>query len=443
VKITFVEVRNVDTLSVKHKLEWWFYYGMARRIESMNFYPRSGNFDLEEYLSTFLFRTGGWIQALSPHLQDFDQEVVWYTGHEKLEEILNDDQRLILLSISEAIGYPVAKQFIHECRQHFPQHPIWVGGLYPSSCPDIVAKELKPDLLFVGEADSQIHELVSTHVEGRTISNRIVAIHCTENDLRQDWTLSFKYSAPLNRRVPLVLTSRDCVFDCAFCSIIKKGAMREYNLAELETTFDQLLNQLDDIKIVFESPLPLASEKWIRHLTELLGKRKVNWYCDSRVLVPNVRTQLMFEQLYSAGCRDIYFGTETFDQSVHDRMGKGIQVKNIVPFAKQARKAGINVQTGWIVGFPGQTIESARRDVDLITENLAADVFSTADYTYLTVFPNTRLYNEPQNFGIELVDWNLVNMSQRPVHRTSELSAEQIWDLYLEGLQRVGNAQNF
>jgi len=32
-KITFVEVRDVATLSMKHELEWWFYYGMAQRIE--------------------------------------------------------------------------------------------------------------------------------------------------------------------------------------------------------------------------------------------------------------------------------------------------------------------------------------------------------------------------------------------------------------------------
>jgi radical SAM superfamily enzyme YgiQ (UPF0313 family) len=90
----------------------------------------------------------------------------------------------------------------------------------------------------------------------------------------------------------------------------------------------------------------------------------------------------MFDRLFAAGCRDIYFGTETFDQALHDIMGKGIRVENIVPLAKQARKSGINVQTGWIVGFPGQTAQSVRRDVDLILENLAADVFSTADYTY-------------------------------------------------------------
>lgn len=56
-KITFVEIRNVADLAVRHDLEWWFYNGMAERWKSMNFYP--SNFDLKEYLSKFLFRTGG------------------------------------------------------------------------------------------------------------------------------------------------------------------------------------------------------------------------------------------------------------------------------------------------------------------------------------------------------------------------------------------------
>jgi len=440
-KITFVEVRNVAELAIKHDLERWFYLGMAQRLKTMGFYPC--NFDLTEYLSKFLCRTGGWIQALSPHLDSYDQDVVWYTGKECLDELLDDTSRLIMLSITEAVGYPIAQQFVHECRQRFPQHPIWVGGLYVSICPDIVADGLKPDLLFVGEADSDIRELVTAYVAGRSIPKRITVNHCAQSDLRQDWNLSLKYSAPLNQCVPLVLTSRDCVYNCAFCSIIKKGVMREYSLKELETSFRQLHSQPHDIKVIIESPLPLASGKWIGDLIKVLGDFDLNWYCDSRVIMPNSQTQRMFDRLFAAGCRDIYFGTETFDQSLHDIMGKGIRVENIVPLAKQARKSGINVQTGWIVGFPGQTAQSARRDVDLILENLAADVFSTADYTYLTVFPGTQLFNEPDKFGIKLVDWNLVNISHRPVHKTQELTAEQIWDLYIEGIQRVGQAQNF
>lgn len=440
-KITFLEVRNVDALIVQNELESWFSNGMVRRIERMNFYP--GNFDVEEYLSNYLYRTGGWIQALSPHLDRFDQEVVWYTGKEKLEEILDDAGRIILLSVSEAVAYPIARQFVDECRKSFPQHPVWVGGLYASMYPDLVARELKPDLLFVGEADSDIRELVNAYVAGQTLPERLAVSHCPPRDLKQDWTLSLKYSAPLNCRTPFVLTCRDCVFDCAFCSIIKKGVMRQYSLAELESSFSQLVAQPDEVKLYIESPLPLASAKWADNLTQLLGKLEVTWYCDSRVMAPSIKTQRMFEQLYNAGCRDIYFGTETFDQSVHERMGKGIRVEHIVPLARQARHAGINVHTGWIVGFPGQTVESARRDIDLVTENLAADVFSTAEYTYLAIFPGTRLYSEPEKFGVELIDWDIATMTNHLCYRTSELTTEQIWNLYLEGLQKIGKAQGF
>ncbi len=440
-KITFVEVRNFDDLNTQHEIEWWFYYGMARRIEQMNFYPN--NFDLEEYLSGYLFRTGGWIQALSPHLEEFDQEVVWYTGNENLEEKLDDSNRLILLSITESAGYPIAKRFVDECRRLFPQHPIWIGGLHATLCPDSVERELKPDLLFIGEADTDIANLVTRHSEGDRVPSRVIVQQCAPNDLLQDWNLSLKYSTPLNCRVPLVLTSRDCAFDCAFCSIVKKGVMRAYHPAELEKTFKQLLFQPDGIKIMIESPLPLASRKWATDLTKIMSKLNVTWYCDSRVMTPTSDTQRMLDQLYVAGCRDIYLGTETLDQSLHDIIGKGIRVENIVPFAKQVRNAGINVHTGWIVGFPGQTAKSARNDINLVIESLSEGTFSTAEYTYLTIFPGTRLYKAPEKFGIELVDWNLENLSHRPVHRTMELVAEQIWDLYLEGLQKLGKAQVF
>jgi hypothetical protein len=225
-KITFVELRNLDALGSQTDIEKRFCHGMVNRIQRMNFYPR--NFDVQEYLAKYLFRTGGWVQALSPHLDGFSQEVVWYTGKEDIKDVLNDGEQLILLSVGEAVAYPVAQQFVYECRLHFPKHPIWVGGLYTSIYPEIVSRDLQPDLVFVGEADSDIGGLAKAHANGQKVPDRVTMHYCPVKELRQDWALSFQYSAPPTNRTPFVLTSRDCPFDYAFCSIIKKGVMRQW-----------------------------------------------------------------------------------------------------------------------------------------------------------------------------------------------------------------------
>jgi radical SAM superfamily enzyme YgiQ (UPF0313 family) len=436
-KVTFVETRNTAALrSCIDPVEEDFFQKLLKHLEGIGYYPK--DFDVNAYSDQYLFRTGGWVQALSSHLLDIETELMWYTGEEKLNGRLESD--VYLVSLTESVGYPVAKKFIREVRKFRPSARVVVGGLHATIAPEETAIDLQPDLLFVGEADAHIRSIVGSVQRGavRFFSNVMEVANAGE--MRDSWDMFMQNSAPLARRTPYLLTSRDCPYHCRFCSIVKKGTLRSVDTDTLRQGIASL-NAGADIKLYIESPLPFYNKTETARLAGILKESKLEWYCDFRVMAPTHDSQALFDMLYSAGCRHIYFGTETFDQTVSDLLNKKINVEHIVKLARQAKNSGIHVHTGWIVGFPGQTMESARRDIDLVVKNLAEGTFDVAEYKYLTIYPGTAFSLEPERFGITFHSRSFDDLENVPHHSTSLLSNGKIWDLYLEGLQKIAAEQ--
>jgi len=436
-KITFVETRNIVSLRASiDPIEENFFHKLLNHLEGISYYPP--DFDVQAYSGQYLFRTGGWVQALSSHLQGLETSLIWYTGEEHLDGKLDSD--VYLVSLSESVGYSVAKRFITELRLANPSARVVVGGLHATMNPREITRDLLPDLLFIGEADAHIRKIVEAVTRGspRIFSEKVIV--ADTKDMRDDWRMFIENSAPLARRTPYVLTSRDCPHNCHFCSIVKKGALRSVNTENLRQGFANLSAKAE-IKLYIESPLPFFCKEESSRLAMILKESRLTWYCDFRVMAPTKDTQTLFDSLYDAGCRHIYFGTETFDQGVSDITNKRINVKNIVPLAKQVKNAGIRVHTGWIVGFPGQTEESSRHDIHLVLENLAVGNFDVAEYKFLTIYPGTAFYQEPERYGITLHSRSLDDLENVPHHSTVLLSNRKIWDLYLEGLQRIAAEQ--
>ena len=436
-KVTFVETRNTVALrKCIDPIEEDFFQKLLHHLESIDYYPK--DFDVKVYSDQYLFRTGGWVQALSSHLLDVETELIWYTGEETLDGKIESD--VYLVSLTESVGYPIAKKFIREVRRSNPSARVVVGGLHATMAPEETALDLQPDLLFIGEADAHIRSIVESVQRGtvKIFGRRLVV--ASPREMRDGWDMFKQYSAPLARRTPYLLTSRDCPYHCRFCSIVKKGVLRSVDTETLRQGIASL-NAGVDIKLYIESPLPFFNRAETSRLVRILKESRLEWYCDFRVMAPNSDSQTIFDLLYNAGCRHIYFGTETFDQSVSDLVNKKINVEHIAALARQAKNSGIHVHTGWIVGFPGQTEESARRDIDLVTRNLAEGNFDVAEYKYLTIYPGTAFSLEPEKFGITFHSRSLDDLENFPHHSTSLLSNEKIWNLYLEGLQKIAAEQ--
>lgn len=65
-------------------------------------------------------------------------------------------------------------------------------------------------------------------------------------------------------------------------------------------------------------------------------------------------TPQLIAKLARSGCKEISFGLESGSQRVLNMMRKGVSVKNYEDIIKNCHRAGIQVTTCVIVGFPGE-----------------------------------------------------------------------------------------
>jgi len=434
--ITFVEARNIgkdhSDLGVAEKE---FRTTLARRLRDIKYYP--SDISPDEYSRDFFWRLGGWAQALSSKLPGYEKRAFWYTGQEDVSQLPVSADEIFMLSISCSTNYFVARDFIEKTRTSHPQATIIVGGLHANIQPEQTFVDFQPDLLFVGEADEEIDRIVAERdwAQPKIVRN----LHTVKKEsMDDDWELYLGNTRSVGLRTPKLLTSRDCPYRCNFCSIEKRGPIREIPASKIRKSLRTLRDRCEkEVMFYLESPVPFYNHTRASELLTLFSELGMEWYCDSRIFHPTAKTPELFEDMHSAGCHHVFFGAESAIQHVSDSIGKQIDVQDIAPLFRQAKNAGIKVHAGWIVGLPGQSEEDAKRDLEFLLKSMNSGLLDIAYYQYLTIYPNTAIFRTPESFGVILEGYDLTDIEDYPMYSTNLLSRERIIELYLDGVAKV------
>ena len=102
------------------------------------------------------------------------------------------------------------------------------------------------------------------------------------------------------------------------------------------------------------------------HYYELLdlltgGQHKFRWATLSRV---DIVTDELLEKMARGGCHTIQFGVESSDPEILESIGKGISPERVKEVFSNCRNLGIRTLAHFIIGLPGETMQSGRKTID-------------------------------------------------------------------------------
>jgi hypothetical protein len=190
-------------------------------------------------------------------------------------------------------------------------------------------------------------------------------------------------------------TARSCAFKCAFCEYpVNQGPL---TLAPVESVDEELkeLTKLGGVKsIVFTDDtfnVPLGRFK---ELLKILAKYQFQWYSFFR---PQYADEDTAEMMRDAGCRAVFAGLESVDDRVLKNMNKAAKADDYRRGIDQLMKHDIGVHANFIVGFPGETEESARKIVPFLNET-GIEFCTICTWAYI---PSTPIGARAGEFGIE------------------------------------------
>jgi radical SAM superfamily enzyme YgiQ (UPF0313 family) len=346
-------------------------------------------------------------------------------------------------------GWPAAVKTARDVKERVPGAFVCAGGPYPVAVQErCLAEGSAFDAAVTGEGERTVVEMVERLSRGRSLEGvRGVVFRAggavranpprplvTELDelpfpdrrLLGDANLYLPPPATYRRTpVAVMLTSRGCDRRCIFCFQLdreRKSGIRyrsvENVLGEIELCLSQGFREIKFIDDTFAQDRDRALR-----IAREIRRRKLDFTWFASACVNQVDAELLRE-FKAAGCWAILFGVESGVQKNLNAIRKGTTLSQVRNAVRWAKEAGLEVQTTFVFGIPGETYEEALRTIDFACELSP----SMASFHAITPFPGTHLYDHVQEYGTmstELKDFTYQGAAFVP----HTMTREQIWEL--------------
>jgi radical SAM superfamily enzyme YgiQ (UPF0313 family) len=165
-------------------------------------------------------------------------------------------------------------------------------------------------------------------------------------------------------------------------------------------------------------------------------KLKIKWDCETRV---DMVTKELLLEMKKAGCIAVWFGVESGSQRVIDAMGKGFSVEQTMRAFVWAKEAGLMTVAGVILGFPGETKETAWETVKFVERISPNDV----GFYIATPYPGTPLYDMVKENGwLKITDFDRYDTAT-PIFEIPTLSMQELREIRERAFQRFYLRPNY
>ncbi|MDD5529750.1 MAG: radical SAM protein [bacterium] len=339
------------------------------------------------------------------------------------------------------------------------------GGAHSTALPTETLKELDIDIAVIGEGDFSLLKIIN----GEN-TDTIPGITCKKDgeikinpcgDYIEDldslplpaWDLinisQYKTTPLLSRASPAgwIETSRGCPYTCGYCT--KNIFGTKFRFKSVNRVIEEIEHML---KLGFKE-LHIADDNFTmdtaraKQICEEILRRnlKFPWATVTGIRIDRVDKELL-ELMYKAGCYRVYFGIESGDQTILNKIKKGISLNKIREVVEMSKNTGLEVFGFFMAALPGETEDSIKKTI-AFAKSLPLDM---AKMSITVPLPGTALFKELDKGGfIKTYDWSKYNLyvPARDVYQHPTVS----WDIvekyfnrfYREFYFRPGYMLNF
>ena len=330
----------------------------------------------------------------------------------------------------DLVGMPVYAETAHTCartleriRRACPAAAIVVGGPQPSASPAWVLREIQAiDYVLAGEAErtlpllaravvqqripspTEISGLTTRDATGPSVPARLPELDRIPRPARHLVDDVYKrrlYYALLvaDRRIDCLVTSRGCPHRCHFCSNdssrIRFRSVDEC-LEEMESLRSRGIRTVEILDDNFT-----ASEARALELLDRIRQERFGLALRIKSRADAVTEKLM-AACRRAGVYQVSIGAESGSLALLQAMNKRITPAQIRRAVRLVLDEGISCHTSWIVGYPGETLQTLSETAAFVAELKP----TTAGFSVLTPYPGTHVYEEAKRDGTLEGDWS-------------------------------------
>ncbi len=231
-----------------------------------------------------------------------------------------------------------------------------------------------------------------------------------------------------------VTTSRGCVYWCDFCTAVrmfgKKYRMRSPNNVVDELEF--LVSKYAARQFTFYDDAFTVDSKRTEKICEEIKRRKLNiqWDCETRVDMVN---ETLLQKMKAAGCIALWFGVESGSPRILKKMHKGLKIEQTKKAFKMVQDLGLMTVASVVLGFPGETEETAWETINFIIKDLKP---TDIGFYVATPYPGTPMYDLVKEKGwLKVTDFDKYDTAT-PIFETPYLSMDKLMEIRYKAHQK-------
>ena len=338
--------------------------------------------------------------------------------HEYLKKI---NPKIVGLT-SFTFNYSMANQILIEVKKSNENIKTVLGGVHASAYyKEIISKNKLIDYIIVGEGELSFLDLCRNIIQNSSPQS-VKGIVYWENEVRRNLSgnlITDLKDLPIPNRdllnhtvypVGLVQTSRGCPYTCIFCNICiaSDHKIRFRPVESVAVECEKLVKQYKKEMIFFFGDNFTYDSDWLNDFCQEIKRRDLNfkWACETRV---DKIDQTMLKMMRNTGCVQVQFGIEYGDEKILKSIGKYMSLENASENIAKAKREGLFVESFFIFNCPGENEETMESTFNFIQKT----PIDALEINLLTPYPGTMLWNNPERYGMKIIDYNFDNYTTK------------------------------
>jgi hopanoid biosynthesis associated radical SAM protein HpnJ len=235
------------------------------------------------------------------------------------------------------------------------------------------------------------------HNKNRAVIEDMDALPMVSPIYKRDLVLEKYFGGYLRHPYVSFYTGRGCKSRCTFCLWPQTIAGHNYRFRSVAKVIEEVKYILAEMpgtkEIFFDDDTLTDAQERIAELSVELGKLgfgkpgfPVSWSCNAKANVP----RKTLEAMKAGGCRLLLVGYESGNQQILHNIKKGLRTDVARQFTKDCHELGIVIHGTFILGLPGETLETIEETI-----NYAKEIDPhTIQVSLAAPYPGTFLYKQ-------------------------------------------------
>jgi anaerobic magnesium-protoporphyrin IX monomethyl ester cyclase len=315
-------------------------------------------------------------------------------------------------------------ELAEKIKTEFPDSLIIAGGAHATFMTDEVLSSENIDLVVRGEGEETITEILKNNAYNsiaglsyKSFEEGVVKIiHNPDRERIADINrlpMPAYHQLKMNKYKPIlgsyrklpaanIITSRGCNGQCNFCC---KPFGKKITLKTPENIVGEIRFLIENYKVrhinIYDDVFTIKRIRVMEFCDLIISQKiKIEWTCFARI---DTMDKELLQKMKAAGCYQVMYGVENFEQKILDSISKNISVSKVLEIIQLTKEAGIITRISMMIGNPQDTWETFNHNLNTI-KKIKPDIIVASIFTPI---PGSELYKWAlENNRLLTRDWS-------------------------------------